>query len=114
MIDRCREYLIRIDPSRPGMLSDGGTAEENALIDRHFRYLSDLTDKGIVVLAGRTEQADSPGFGIVLLRAESEQHAIEILHGDPAIIGGVFRGQIFPFRMALCAHPTAGEGSSGA
>ena len=54
MIDRCREYLIRIDPSRPGMLSDGGTAEENALIDRHFRYLSDLTDKGIVVLAGRT------------------------------------------------------------
>ncbi|MBN1859421.1 hypothetical protein JW848_09480 [Candidatus Bipolaricaulota bacterium] len=108
-----REFLVCIHPSRPAMLSDGGTAEENDLIDRHFLYLSNLAEKGIVLLAGRTEQTVPSAFGVILLRTASEQRATEIVHGDPAIAAGVFRAQLFPFKTALFAHPPIGDEPAG-
>lgn len=108
MADSRKEFLIRIRPSRLEMLSDGGTAAENTLVEQHFRYLSDLGDRGIVMLAGRTLQEGSTSFGIVLLRVESEKHAQEILRGDPAVAGGVFKGELFPFRTALSGGSIAG------
>ncbi|TDJ26629.1 MAG: hypothetical protein E2O54_10250 [Gammaproteobacteria bacterium] len=94
------EYLYRIQPTRPEMLSDGGTPRENEIIQAHFDYLEALAADGTVTLAGRTLNADPTAFGIVLLNAD-EASARSIVDNDPAVAQGVMRAELFPFRTAL-------------
>lgn len=98
-----QEFLYRIRPSRPGMLTDGPTDAEGALIDRHFAYLKELTERGIVILAGRTLTTDSASHGIIVFRARSEEAAQRIMMDDPAVGHGVMLAELFPFRVALRA-----------
>jgi uncharacterized protein len=94
-------YLYRIQPIRPEMLTLGSTPIEDAIIEDHFAYLSDLSSRGIVLLAGRTLNTDPSSFGIVILKAESDDIARRIMIADPAVSKGVMRAEIFPFRIAL-------------
>ncbi len=96
-------YLYKIQPIRPDMLAMGATPGEDAIIGEHFSYLSDLTTKGIVLLAGRTLNSDPSSFGIVILKAASENTARAVMLADPAVIKGVMRAELFPFRIALCS-----------
>src|SRR5437870_9143280 len=68
-------YLYRIQPTRSDMLSAGPTAEESAIVAEHFAYLKQLTEQGVVVLAGRTLNTDPSAFGTVILAPESEDAA---------------------------------------
>lgn len=95
------EFLYRIKPTRPEMLTDGPTPEESELVGRHFNWLKENSDKGIVLLAGRTQNTDPSSFGIVIFRADSEEAAREFAAQDPAVLGGVFRSELFPYRVAL-------------
>ena len=52
------QFLYVIRPTRIEMLSDGATAEEEAIVSEHFAYLQDLTREGILILAGRTLNTD--------------------------------------------------------
>ncbi len=98
------EYLYRIRPIRSEMLSEGPTPEESALVSAHFEYLQRLTEAGVVILAGRTQNDDPTSFGIVIFKAISEDEAREILEADPAVAGGVFAGELFPFKIALAGE----------
>ena len=95
------QFLYRIQPTRPAMLSDGATPEEDALTAQHFRYLQTLTEQGVVILAGRTLNTDPSSFGIIIFNAESEDVARSIVDNDPAVRGGVMRAELFPYRVAL-------------
>jgi uncharacterized protein len=95
------QYLYRIHPSRPTMLSDGPTPEEGAIIDEHFAYLERLTAQGIVLLAGRTLTIGADSFGIVIFRAASAAAAQDMMAADPAIREGVMQSDLFPFRISL-------------
>jgi uncharacterized protein len=95
------QYLYRIQPTRPAMLTGGPTAEETAIVDAHFAYLQDLTARGILILAGRTLNTDESSFGIAIFNAESETQAEAIMQADPAVRGGVMRAALFPYRVAL-------------
>jgi uncharacterized protein YciI len=97
------EYLYRIEPTRPKMLTEGPTAEESAVVGRHFQYLKDLSERGIVRLAGRTTEAGARTFGIVILEAASEAEAATVMREDPAVKHGVMRAELFAFRTALRA-----------
>ncbi len=59
-------FLYKIKPSREDMLEKGATTEEERIISAHFNYLKELTEKGVVRLAGRTLNDDSSSFGIVI------------------------------------------------
>ena len=98
------QWLYRIQPTRPEMLSDGPTPEESEIVSQHFAYLKDLTERGIVVLAGRTLNTDASSFGIVILNAPSEEAARQLVENDPAVRGGVMRAELFPYRIALMAE----------
>ena len=98
------QYLYKIQPTRPEMLIDGATPEEDAAVDAHFSYLQDLTRRGVVLLAGRTLNTDPSAFGIVIFQAESDQHARDIMQADPAVCAGVMRAELFPYRVALMAE----------
>jgi len=92
------QWLYRIVPTRPQMV-DAATDAEAALVDAHFRYLVDLRDRGILVLAGRTQDEDT--FGIVIFDAEDAAAAQAIADADPAVAGGVFAMTLHPYRIAV-------------
>jgi hypothetical protein len=57
-----QQFLYRIQPTRPEMLIDGLTSEEEAIVEQHFAYLQDLLGQGILLLAGRTAEHRSLQF----------------------------------------------------
>jgi uncharacterized protein YciI len=95
------EYLYKIQPARVGMLSEGSTPEEAAILSQHFDYLSRLVDEAAVILAGRTLTTDEHSFGIVIFRAESDDDARRIMENDPVVKTGVMRAELYPYRIAL-------------
>jgi uncharacterized protein YciI len=94
-------FLYKIQPVRPEMLSVGPTPEEEQAVSEHFAYLENLTEAGVVLLAGRTLNTDHSSFGIVILTARSEQAARDIMLNDPAISQRVMRAELYPYRIAL-------------
>jgi uncharacterized protein YciI len=82
------------------MVTVGPTDDEATIISQHFDYLKSLTDQGIVLLFGRTQNPDTTAFGIAIFRAESEAEARSIINNDPAVKGGVMRAELYPFKIA--------------
>jgi uncharacterized protein YciI len=97
------EYLYKIQPTRLEMLTQGPTPEEAALVAQHLAYLQKLAEQGIVVLAGRTQQADERAFGIVIFKAASKEAARAVMDNDPAVKNGVMRAELYPYRIAVMA-----------
>jgi len=94
------QYLYRIQPTRLEMVTQGATDEEASILSEHFNYLTSLTEQGVVLVFGRTQNNDSSTFGITIFRAESEDAARSIMNGDPAVKKGVMRAQLFPYKVA--------------
>jgi uncharacterized protein YciI len=82
------------------------TDEEDGVIADHFRYLKDGAERGVVLLAGRTLDADS--FGIVIFEADDDDGAEAFMTADPAVRGNVMDAAVFPYRVAIGG--TIGEG----
>ena len=95
------QYLYRIQPTRPAMLTEGPTEAESAAVGEHFAYLQQLTDAGQVLMAGRTTTADEHAFGLVVFSAGSDAEAHVLMNADPAVRQGVMQATLFPFRIAL-------------
>lgn len=96
-----RYFLYKIQATRPEMVSEGPTSEEDRVVSEHFDYLKRLTEEGIVLLAGRTLNTDYSTFGIVIIRAESEAYARQVMQNDPAVKRRIMRAELYPFRIAL-------------
>lgn len=94
------QYIYRIVPSRADMLISGLTEDEQRSVGEHFQYLQKLSEEKICLIAGRTGNADSNTFGIMIFVANSEAEAREIMLQDPAIAQGVFIAELFPFSIA--------------
>ncbi len=87
-------------PVRRCYLKDPTTFEEQTVSD-HFNYLEERVKKGIVLLAGRTLTEDEHTFGIVIFLAKDLKSAKDLAANDPAIINGVMRAEVLPFRISL-------------
>jgi hypothetical protein len=94
------EFLYRIQPTRPAMLTDGLAPADREAIAAHFAYLQELAVVGVVQLFGRTQTTDPSTFGIVIFRAGSPAEARRIMKDDPAVRARVVRAQLVPFRIA--------------
>jgi uncharacterized protein YndB with AHSA1/START domain/uncharacterized protein YciI len=70
------------------------TEEEQALMSQHAAYLASLVARKIVFLAGPHLE---PTYGMVLLRAESKERALEIMSEDPTVQAGLMSVEISPF-----------------
>jgi len=97
------QYMYRIQPVRPEMLTGGHTDEELQISSEHFEYLKQLMDEGILILAGRTLNTDYSSFGIAIFEARDDDHMREITANDPAVKQKVFRAEWYPYRIALHA-----------
>jgi uncharacterized protein YciI len=98
------QYLYRIQPTRSEMLTHGPTEKEAEVTSQHYQYLKGLLEKGELILAGRTLNTEGSTFGIVILNAETEEAAREIVANDPAVRESVMRAELFPYRVALISE----------
>jgi uncharacterized protein YciI len=93
------QWLYRIVPARPEMPLDP-TDAEMALAAAHVEYLVDLERRGILILAGRTQE-EVGTFGIAIFEAPDAASAQAITDADPAIAGGLFTATLHPYRVAV-------------
>ncbi len=95
------EWLYYLKPTRLEMVTEGSTPEEAEIVGRHFAYLQDLTEKGVMILMGRTQNNDESTFGIAIFEAENEAAARSIMENDPAVENGVMTATLYPYKVAL-------------
>ena len=96
-----QQWIYMLKPTRLEMLTEGSTPEEEEIVSRHFAYLSDLTEKGIMILMGRTQNNDESTFGIAIFEAENESAARAIMENDPAVKNDVVTATLYPYKVAL-------------
>jgi uncharacterized protein YciI len=99
------QFIYILTPTRTDMLANGLTVREDEIIANHFAYLSDLKNKGVVKLAGRTTHTDASSFGVMIFEAEDEEAGRRIMANDPAVKENVLAAKLFPFRIALMGSP---------
>lgn len=95
-------FIIIYRPPRSDFLHTQ-TREEIRTIEQHFQYLQKLEREGLLILAGRCEDAS---FGIALLRASSEAEGYKIMKNDPAVKARIFSAEIRQFRIAIKSKTT--------
>ncbi len=101
-----KQWIYLLKPSRLEMVTESATPEESETVSRHFAYLKDLTEKGVTILMGRTQNNDENTLGIVIFEAEDESAARMIMENDPAVGAGVMRAVLYPYQIALMRRQT--------
>ena len=94
------EYLYQLRPARPAMLAEGLTTQEVQIREEHSSYLEELARRGVMILYGRTQNNDESTFGIVIFEAASDAEARGIMEHDPAVLRGMMRATLYPYKVA--------------
>lgn len=94
-------FLYTLRPRRLAMLTEGATADEQALAGQHWAYSQALRTNGTLVFAGRTLNRDADTFAFAVVRVPTLDAARTIAERDPAVAGGVFAADVFPFQPML-------------
>ena len=100
-----KQWLYLLQPTRIEMVTKSPTPEESETVSRHFAHLQELTEKGVMILVGRTQNMDKTTFGIAIFEAEDEAAARRIMESDPAVMGGVMNATLYPYQVALMRKP---------
>jgi uncharacterized protein len=74
------------------------TAEESEIMSAHFAYLKQKLSEGKLILAGPVTTGD---FGVSIIETESEEEARDIMNNDPAVIAGIMKPTLYPYRVSL-------------
>ena len=94
------QFLLRLEPTRPGFTLQNMTTEEARLASQHLQYLKSLIDSGKLSLAAQV--FDPKGlWGIVIVNAPDRDAASALLEGDPGVKGKMFRGEVLPVRVVF-------------
>lgn len=100
-IEQPGQYIYQLKLLRPALLTAGPTPDEAEVLSAHVDYLQQLAQRATVLLAGRTQNTDASCFGIVILQADTESQALQIMQQDPAVKGGVMQASLFPYQIAV-------------
>ena len=94
-----KTWFIRIIPPRPTFDKDESPAEQ-ALMEQHFAYWKDLNEKGVCIFGGPV--LDPRGvYGILVVRAVSEEEARALGSGDPSVKAGLNKIDVAEMRVAF-------------
>lgn len=92
-------YQLKLIPSL--LSEENWTERDNDIVARHFEALKKAEQEGTLILAGRTLNMDTEGFGIVIFEVDSEEEAQFFMKSDPAVKEGIMTATLFPYRVAL-------------
>lgn len=91
------EYIYLIHPVRYEFF-DNPTPQEETVMGAHLEYLKKATAEGVVLLAGPCLDQT---FGVVVLRAESDEAARAFMLNDPSVKGNVMIAELHPMKVSL-------------
>jgi uncharacterized protein YciI len=94
-----KTWLIRLIPPRP-TFADDATPAEQALMEQHLAYWKDLNAKGMCMFGGPV--LDHKGtYGILVVRAATENEARAMAEADPIVKTGVNKMEVAEMRVAF-------------
>ena len=94
-----KQFVLLMKATGPDFAKKVEEPEGQRLVAAHFKKLQDLTEQGVCIFSGHTTNAGDSGFGIIVLRAESETAAQKIIDNDDLVRAGLIRGTVFPFQV---------------
>ncbi len=100
--DDPQQFLYRFLPGdRPELATNPEvwTDDDRRIGSEHFAYLEAGAARGVVVMAGRSQ--DGIGPAIVILETATESEARRFMEHDPFVANGLFGAALHPFRVAL-------------
>lgn len=79
------------------------TPADQKVVESHFQRLVSMKEKGVVLMAGRTQlELDNPDMmGLVIFYKATEQEANAFMEEDPAVRNGIMRAKVFPYGVAV-------------
>jgi uncharacterized protein YciI len=94
-----KTWFIRLIPPRPTFDKDMTDAEQK-LMDEHFVYWKDQFAKGVCVFGGPV--FDPRGvYGVLAIRAGTEDEARAIASADPTVKAGLNRIEVAEIRIVF-------------
>jgi len=94
-----KQFALLMKATGPEFFKKTQEPEGKQLIDKHFKKLQALTQQGVILFSGHTLVTDETGFGIIVVRADSETEAQKIIDDDDLVKAGLVRGTVFPFQV---------------
>ena len=92
-----KEYIYLIHPFRHEFF-ECPTPFEEQVMDAHFEYLKQAASIGTLVLAGPCLDET---FGVVVLRADSDEAARQFMLNDPSVKSNVMMAELHPMKISL-------------
>ena len=92
-------YVLRLVPR----LHDdkAWTETDNAVIGRHVAHLKSGTERGQIILAGRTMEPGDKTFGLVIFTAENEAVARAFMQADPCVSDKIMTAELHPYAVVF-------------
>ena len=98
-------WVYLLSPALDRRFLAAADAAARAVIDAHGDYLDGLRKRGSLVLAGRCW--DGP-YGIVILDAPDREAAGALMAGDPSVMAGIQRAELYEFDIPYPPVTAAG------
>jgi uncharacterized protein len=94
-----KTWFIHLIPPRPTFNKDM-TDAEGALMQQHFVYWKEQYAKGVLVFGGPVLEPRGV-YGVIVLRAATEDEARAIASADPSVKGGVNKIDVAEMHVAF-------------
>ena len=75
-------YFLKLNPPRKSFMKDM-TEDERKIMQKHVTYWAPFVEDGTVIVLGPVMDPAS-GYGIAIVRVESEERLLELIKNDPA------------------------------
>ena len=98
-----KQFALLMKATGPEFFTKTQEPDGKQLVDKHFKKLQALTQQGVCLFSGHTLVTDESGFGIIVVRADSEAEAQKIIDDDDLVKAGLVRGTVFPFQVVTSA-----------
>ncbi|HTQ57772.1 MAG TPA: YciI family protein [Bryobacteraceae bacterium] len=94
-----KTWFVRLIPSRATFLQDM-TPAERKVMEEHFVYWKDLYAKGVCLFGGPVLDPKGP-FGVLVIAADTEEHARALAAADPSVKAGINRIEVAVMQVAF-------------
>jgi uncharacterized protein YciI len=94
-----KQFALLMKATGPDFFKKTQEPDGKQLVEKHFKKLQVLTQQGVCLFSGHTLVTDDSGFGIIVVRADSEAEAQKIIDDDDLVKAGILRGTVFPFQV---------------
>lgn len=96
-----KEFIYELKPV-PRLLKEVNWREEDRIIaNKHVKYLKELQGSDNLVLAGEAQGVKENTFRIIIIKAFTEEEALNIMNNDPAVKEEIMTANFYPYKTLV-------------